>query len=129
MKSFKVRKVLEKEFTFKVEIEFLDDGEREKHNFSKGNGFEDLDADGVPFYVKEIARRIKKREQVKEKKVGLQGLNVDLKERVFGDEDFVDLDTDRSVRNVTISDIINTKEYKDKRKNVLKNRREEEIRK
>jgi hypothetical protein len=54
-RKFKVRKVFDKETSFKVEVEFDDNGDRRIFGFPKNNGWED-DVNGVPKFVIQIKR-------------------------------------------------------------------------
>jgi len=60
MKEFKIRKVESQGHRFTVEIEFADDGEREKFGFPAGEGWEN-EINGTPKFEMEIARRIAER--------------------------------------------------------------------
>ncbi len=72
MRDFKIRQVIEYDNKpkFDVEIEFLDNGDREMFGFPLGNGWE-LIIDGVPKYVSSIKDSLKKRglDQKNKKKI------------------------------------------------------------
>lgn len=62
MRDFKIRKI-ENEFArFIVEIEFLDNGDREQFGYPIGDGWEEL-FDGKPRFLTDIAKIIDRREE------------------------------------------------------------------
>ena len=65
MREFKLRKIEESHFRFDVEIEYSDDGEREKFGFPKGEGWEQ-EIEGEPKFIRNIKHLIKERGTMEE---------------------------------------------------------------
>lgn len=72
MRDFKIRKILDFENQglnkFDVEIEYIDNGDRETYGFPKGNGWRDINPNTKePKFIEQIKRSIFDKETRKQK--------------------------------------------------------------
>ena len=75
MREFTIRKIFEKEYSFDVEIEFSDDGERRKLSYPYGDGWEEMEKlkSGI---IETLAREelnIERRTTLANNKISIEG--------------------------------------------------------